>query len=140
MTQPTFALPRCLAFLDGPYVTEGETHVTLAEIRSMHEGGMRGTSRIYTALVPTAKLARTLRLKAAMGWLMEGSDAARDDRDFRITAPSGDRFEPLVFGWTAHNRTVLTPSPKWLAALDLVPSIRAGDPPRIEWNDLEGPT
>ena len=140
MTQPTFALPRCLAFLDGPYVTQGDTHVTLAEIRSMNEGGMRGTSRIYTALVPTAKLARTLRLKAAMGWLMEGSDAARDDRDFRITAPSGERFEPLVFGWTAHNRTVLTPNPKWLAALDLVPSIRAGDPPRIEWNDLEGPT
>ena len=140
MTQSPFALPRCLAFLDDPYVHEGDTHVTLAEIRSMNEAGLRGTSRIYTALVPSAKLARTLRLKAAMGWLMEGSDAAPDDRDFRITAPSGERFEPLIFGWTAHNRTVLTPNPKWLSALDLVPSIRLGDPPRIEWNDLEGPT
>lgn len=140
MTQSTFTLPRCLAFLDDPYVHEGGTHVTLAEIRSMNEAGVRGTSRIYTALVPSAKLARTLRLKAGMGWLMEGSDAAPDDRDFRITAPSGERFEPLIFGWTAHNRTVLTPNPKWLSALDLVPSIRAGDPPRFEWNDLEGPT
>lgn len=140
MTQSTFTLPRCLAFLDAPYVNEGDTHVTLAEIRSLNEPGLRGTSRIYTALVPTAKLARTLRLNAAMGWIMEGSDAGRDDRDFRITAPSGERFEPLVFGWTAHNRTVLTPNPKWLSALDLVPSIRVGDPPRIEWNDLEGPT
>ncbi|HEX7152214.1 MAG TPA: hypothetical protein VF618_12070 [Thermoanaerobaculia bacterium] len=140
MTQSTFTLPRCLAFLDDPYVHEGDTHVTLAEIRSMNETGVRGTSRIYTALVPSAKLARVLRLKAAMGWLMEGSDAAPDDRDFRITAPSGERFEPLIFGWTAHNRTVLTPNPKWLSALDLVPSIRLGDPPRIEWDDLEGPT
>lgn len=140
MTQSPFTLPRCLAFLDDPYVHEGDTHVTLAEIRSMNEADVRGTSRIYTALVPSAKLARTLRLNAAMGWLMEGSDAARDDRDFRITAPSGERFEPLIFGWTAHNRTVLTPNPKWLSALDLVPSIRAGNPPRIEWNDLEGPT
>jgi hypothetical protein len=140
MTQSTFTLPRCLAFLDDPYVHEGDTHVTLAEIRSMNEAGVRGTSRIYTALVPSAKLARTLRLNAATGWLMEGSDAAPDDRDFRITAPSGERFEPLIFGWTAHNRTVLTPNPKWLSALDLVPSIRLGDPPRIEWDDLEGPT
>lgn len=138
--QSSLTAPRCLAFLDEPSVNDGDTHVTLAEIRSIREGGVRGTSRIYTALVPTAKLARTLRLKAAMGWRMEASDAAHDGRGFRITAPSGERFEPLVFGWTAHNRTVLTPNPSWLAALDLVPSIRAGDPPRIEWDDLEGPT
>jgi hypothetical protein len=109
--QSSLTAPRCLAFLDEPYVKEGDTHVTLAEIRSIREGGMRGTSRIYTALVPTAKLARTLRLKAAMGWRMEASDAAHNGRGFPITARSGERSEPLVFGWTAHNWTVLTPNP-----------------------------
>jgi hypothetical protein len=54
--------PRCLAFLDEPFVGAADSHVTLAEIRSISENGLRGTSHIYTAFVPTTKVARTLRL------------------------------------------------------------------------------
>lgn len=133
-------MPRCLAFLDEPFVAAGDTSVTLAEVRSISEDGLSGTSRISTAFVPMAKLARTLRLKAAMGWRTEVSDATAEGRGFRIIAPSGERFEPLVYAWTSHNRTVLAPNPNWLALLGLVQSIRMTDQPRIEWDDLEGPT
>ncbi len=75
-----------------------------------------------------------------MGWRTQVSDAAMDSRGFRITAPSGERFEPLVYVWTSHNRTVLSPNPNWLASLGLVQSIRMSDEPRIEWDDLDGPT
>lgn len=140
MTSADFKTPGCLSFLDQPYVGDADTHVTLAEIRSIREDGVHGTSRIYTALVPTSKLASTLRLQARERWPMQVSDIGADDRDFRIIAPSGDRLEPLVHGWTTHNRTVLTPNPKWLASFGLVPSIRTHDEPSVEWNDLEGPT
>ena len=101
MTSADFKTPGCLSFLDQPYVGDADTHVTLAEIRSIREDGVHGTSRIYTALVPTAKLARTLRLQARERWPMQVSDIGADDRDFRIIAPSGDRLEPLVHGWTS---------------------------------------
>src|SRR5688500_17642079 len=125
--------PRCLAFLDEPFVGAADSHVTLAEIRSISEDGVKGTSHVYPAFVPTAKVTRTLRLKAAMGWRTEISDATADSRGFRIAAPSSERFEPLVYAWTSHNRTVLAPNPNWLASLGLVQSIRMSDEPRIEW-------
>lgn len=140
MAKDTFGTPRCLAFLDEPFVAAGDAYVTLAEIRSLSEEGITGTSRIYTAFVPMAKLAPTLRLKARERWPMQVSDVAWDEREFRIIAPSGERLEPLVYGWTSHNRTVLDPNPNWLAFLGLVPSLRAVGEPRVEWNDLEGPT
>jgi hypothetical protein len=139
MAKNTFTTPRCLEFLDEPFVGAGDAYMTLAEIRCIREYGITGTSRIYTAFVPTAELARTLRLKARERWPMQVSDTAWGEREFRIIAPSGARLEPLVYGWTSHNRTVLAPNPNWLAFLGLVPSIRTADEPRIDWNDLEVP-
>ena len=77
---------RCLAFLDEPLVGVGDAYVTLAEIRSISEDEVTGTSRIYKAFVPTAKLARTLRLKALERWPMQVSVAACDERELRILA------------------------------------------------------
>jgi hypothetical protein len=37
LAKDTFRTPRCLAFLDKPFVAAGDVYVTLAKIRSLYE-------------------------------------------------------------------------------------------------------
>lgn len=137
-------LPRCLAFVADEYLKPGDTYVRMAEIASIQEADITGSTRIYTVLVPRRRLTRSLRIRGRMGWIMEVSDGSFNPSDasraFRIGAPSGERFEPLVIGWTTHNRTVLTPDPRFLSTFGLVPESIHGDDQRTEWHDLDGPT
>lgn len=123
-----------------------EPEVVVAELKSFDEAPFPGERRSYTALIPMEDFDAVSSRLAGLSHDVNSSgpdpvpeSAPSYSPSFWISAvdlPS-DRYEPLVLSWTAHDRTVLLPDPRFLMTYGLIP--RTVEDGGVSYDDPAGP-
>ena len=138
-------LPQCLSYLEEPYLLETDEEIVVALLSDSEREGIEGISQIYTALVPLDYLTEFLN----KGGITKSSICSSgphpcisEDQpykdEFWINGLEAIDFEPLVVGWTSHNRTVMVPDNGFLMTYGLIPRFINSNE-KIVWDDLSKP-
>ena len=140
-------LPKCLAHLNEPYLRDVDESVIIGQLSSNDKDGYSGFIKLHTALVPVDRLDEVVCASGGIGSEVKcwGPDPDVDEgriynSGFWVEGPNGkkDRLEPLVVGWTHHNKIVIMPDNGLLMCYGLSPRVQKG-PDEIVWDNLSRP-
>lgn len=136
--------PTSVSHLEKPYTGTHDEHIVVAEISSDPINGFSGIRQLYTALIPLAEVDRVLAEPGGIGWQVESwgplpevtAEHKWDGRFWIRGMTLEDRYEPLVHGWSYHDRVVMLPDNSFLMCYGLVPRIVSNE---IHWDDPSAP-
>ncbi len=123
-----------------------DTHVVVAEIRSIDERPHPGQRTTFSALVPMDEVDAVKESLAELSHEVSASGPHPSPRpgftyDPRFWIGATDlpsqEYEPLILSWSSHDKTVLLPDPRFLMTYGLAPRSAKGG--FVFWDDPAGP-